>query len=58
MLYINSALYPPSSSYCFFVTHILLKAFRHETVEPPIQQECNLLLGYISVTFMSLGANF
>ncbi len=56
-LYLNKTL-APSSSYSFFVTHILLKAFNDETVAPPIQHEFFLLLGAIKVTFMSLGANF
>lgn len=48
----------PSSSISFFVTHILLNAFKLDTVAPPIQQENFLLFGEISVTFMSLGVNF
>lgn len=48
----------PSSSISFFVTHILLKALRDETVAPPIQHENFLLLGAIKVNFISFGANF
>ena len=48
----------PSSSISFLVTHILLKAFKDETVAPPIQQENFLLLGEIKVSFISLGASF
>ena len=44
----------PSSSNCFRVIHILLKAFREDTVAPPTQQEYWRLLGAIKVGFTSL----
>jgi len=43
----------PSSSKFFLDIHILLNAFKDETVAPPTQQEYCLLLGAISVGFTS-----
>ena len=48
----------PSSSKSFLLTHILLKAFKLETVEPPIQQEYLLFLGAIKVMVTSLETSF
>lgn len=43
----------PSSSKSFFEIHILLKAFREDTVAPPTQHEYCLLCGAINVGFTS-----
>ena len=48
----------PSSSKSFLLIHILLNAFKLETVAPPIQQENLLFLGAMSVIVQSLLTNF
>jgi hypothetical protein len=48
----------PSSSKSFLLTHILLKAFKLDTVEPPIQHENLLFLGAIKVMVTSLLTSF
>ena len=48
----------PSSSKSFLLIHILLNAFRLETVAPPIQHEYFLFFGASSVMLMSLVTNF